>query len=160
MKWVLLIPLLLASTLVVGQRKMPAITFEAHSTNFANANRSYDDNNQYTDTLSDLAIIQALVQILEENPDLIIALHGHVAMNEDTTLAVSRATAVKQRLTELGIDSGRIQIQGWGHRKPLIADDVIWSLTNAEEREAGNQRNRRVEVKVVGTTPEPKSSAP
>ena len=43
-----------------------------------------------------------------------------------------------------------VQIKGMGHQQPIISDKVIWSLSNQEEREAANQRNRRVEIQVIG----------
>jgi outer membrane protein OmpA-like peptidoglycan-associated protein len=36
------------------------------------------------------------------------------------------------------------------HESPTISDDILFSQPTSEEKEAVNQKNRRVEIKVVG----------
>ena len=137
-----------------AQRKMPNLSFQEHSLDFANANRSFDENDQFIDTLRDEAIIQSIAKILTENPALHIDLIGHVALNEDTLLGLQRAEKVKEMLVEKDISSERINAESLGHRIPIINDDIIFGLASREEREAGNQKNRRVEVKVAAVKQE------
>lgn len=131
-------------------RKLPNITFQENSTEFADANRKYNDNDQYTDTLYDARIVKALADILQKNPELLIELGGHVDMNEDTSLGQQRAQLVYDMLMMEGVDESRMTMINYARDIPLIADDVVTSLPSAIERNAANQRNRRVEVKVVG----------
>lgn len=148
-KSILLLSMVIISCLSAAQRKMPNLSFQEHSLEFADANRSFDENDQFLDTLADASIIQSLTSILTENPSLYIDLIGHVALNEDTTIALQRAEKVKQLLIDNGIDSIRLSAKSAGHRIPIIKDEIIFGLASKEERDAGNQKNRRVEVKIA-----------
>lgn len=130
-------------------RKLPDITFKAHSTEFANANRTYNEDDQYTDTLHDERIMETLLGILLENPELVIELRGHTAWNEDPALGLQRAELVTAYLQANGIDPGRLNPKNFAHVAPLISDEVIAALPSREEQEAANQKNRRVEINVV-----------
>ncbi len=55
------------------------------------------------------------------------------------TLSLQRAEAVRAALVEAGIDSRRVEVQGWGETRPLVPN------TNSEAR----ARNRRVEIAVL-----------
>ncbi|MEZ4721013.1 MAG: OmpA family protein [Flavobacteriales bacterium] len=132
-----------------AQRKLPDISFKHGSTDYADANRRFDDDGQYVDTLRDEHIVKSLVGILKDNPQLKIELGGHTAINEDTLLAIQRAEKVKLLLLNKGIPGDRIAVQSYGHRKPVISDETVLMLSASIEREAANQRNRRVEVRVI-----------
>jgi OOP family OmpA-OmpF porin len=56
-------------------------------------------------------------------------------------LSVSRAEAVKKYLTSQGIEANRVYTEGKGEKQP-VADN---------KTKAGKQKNRRVEIEVVGT---------
>ena len=56
-------------------------------------------------------------------------------------LSVSRAEAVKKYLTSKGIETNRVYTEGKGEKQP-VADN---------KTKAGKQKNRRVEIEVVGT---------
>lgn len=142
--------LCLCSSVYAQGRKLPNISFQENSTEFADANRTYNDNDQYTDTLHDERIVKALAGILEKNPELLIELGGHVDMNEDTSLGQGRAQLVYDMLMMEGVDESRMTVINYARNTPIIADEVVTSLPSAIERNAANQRNRRVEVKVVG----------
>lgn len=141
---------LAVSTTFAQGRKLPEISFLEHSTEYANANRSYNNRDEFTDTLKDEAILVQLAAILNKNIDLVIEISGHTAINEKSELGFERAMKVKQFLVENGIDSNRLQVVNVAHEKPIINDEILFSLPTKEEKEAANQKNRRVEIKVVG----------
>lgn len=135
-------------------RKLPNLSFQEHSIEFANANRRYDEHDQFVDTLKDQRIIEVLIDILTKNPALNIEVGGHTALNEDTTLAIQRAEYVQKMLVDGGISEERIDPISFGHRFPIIKDEVLFSLPSKVEREAANQKNRRAEVKVIASESE------
>ncbi|GAB5539669.1 MAG: hypothetical protein Salg2KO_17720 [Salibacteraceae bacterium] len=149
MKLVALCLLLSLSVSNQAQRKMPNFTFMHNSCEYANANRSLDDDGQYADTLHDVRVVRGLVKILKDNPNLAIRLVGHAAANENVEVAKERADRVKTDLIDSGIAQSRIQVESEGSSKPIISNQTILSLNSAVEKEAANQRNRRVEVSVV-----------
>lgn len=142
--------LALLNTSLAQGRKLPAISFEEHSTVYANANRSYDEKDRYTDTLHDELILTQLSAILTQNPQLLIEIVGHTAINETDTLGAQRADMVLKALVESGLDSTRFTLVNAAHSKPIINDVVLFELPSAEEKAAANQKNRRVEIRVVG----------
>lgn len=150
----LVICIMVLNLVSFAQRKIPPITFLENSLEFADGNKSFDEYGQLTDTLRDEQIIKALVKILSDNPKLQIELAGHCAGNEDTLYAQQRADHVRNLLMDGGVDSSRIQAVGKGFREPLITNKVLLGLSSRVERDAANQRNRRVEVKVVGIKPD------
>ena len=137
-----------------AQRKMPAISFLENSLEFADANKSFSEVGQLTDTLRDDQIVKALTKILAENENLQIELAGHCAGNEDTLISQQRADLVKQMLIDGGISSSRIDSKGYGFKEPVITNQILLSLSSRAERDEANLRNRRVEIKVVGVKPE------
>ncbi len=155
--FIILTFLVIGSSFGIAQgRKMPPFSFQEHSTTFANANRSYSQGSGFTDadTLSDAVILASLVKILELNPDLQIELVGHTAMNEDVRLGLERAAYVRTLLIEKNVDQARLSIVNEGHHLPLLSDEVIMALPSKIEKDAANERNRRVEVRVVETKAE------
>jgi len=97
-------------------------------------------------TLSSLPTLQKLADFLQKNPTLEIAIHGHTDNGSGRTsatyllnLSEQRADAVKQFLVKTGIDTNRLQIQGFGMKQP-IADNTT---------EAGKQKNRRTEFMIL-----------
>lgn len=137
-------------------RKMPPFSFQEHSTTFANANRSYSQGSGFTtaDTLSDTMILASLAKILELNPALHIELVGHTAMNEDVRLGLERAAYVRTLLIEKKVGQTRLSIVNEGHHLPWLSDEIIMALPSKIEKDAANERNRRVEVRVVETKTE------
>lgn len=131
-------------------RKLPNITFQPHSTAFANANRAYNENDQYTDTIYDQQIVDGLLAILEQNPGIMIEIGGHTALGEDTLLGWQRAEVVFTYLVEHGIAPERLTPRNHAHRFPIIPDEVIATLPSLEEQLAAHQKNQRAEVKVTG----------
>lgn len=103
-------------------------------------------------------VLQELVKVLQDNPNLYISLIGHICcMTEmqkqmgayrdgfdadDGTnhLSLNRAIVVKTYLTDYGIASERILVKGKGGAEKLIDPEIT---------EADKKRNRRVEVMII-----------
>ena len=103
-------------------------------------------------------VLQELVKIMQDNPNLYISLIGHICcMTEmqkqmgayrdgfdadDGTnhLSLNRAIVVKTYLTDFGIASERILVKGKGGAEKLIDPEIT---------EADKKRNRRVEVMII-----------
>jgi hypothetical protein len=137
-------------------RKMPPFSFQEHSIEFADANRSYSQGAGFTqaDTLGDEVILASLAKILELNPELQIQLVGHTALNERTELGMERAQFIRSKLVEKGIDENRLSLLNEEHNTPLLSDEIIMSLPSKIEKDAANERNRRVEVRVASAKSE------
>lgn len=84
-----------------------------------------------------------LEQFLRQNPGLKIRLEGHT----DTTgipvynqkLSLERAGAVAEFLYEHGIDEKRLEVQGFGAKRPIATNKTA----------DGRAKNRRVEMQVI-----------
>ena len=91
---------------------------------------------------SDYAL-EILTLILNENPDMKIAIHGHtddVGSDEDNRqLSEARARAVFDYLINAGIDLQRLVYIGFGSSRPVAENDT----------ESGRALNRRVEFEIV-----------
>lgn len=87
--------------------------------------------------------LNKLLQILNENPSLHIAIVGHTdnigSVNYNLWLSRRRAKAVWQYLLDNGIAAERLQYRGEGKAKPIASN----------ETEAGRFQNRRVEFVIV-----------
>ena len=85
---------------------------------------------------------------LKQYPNSLIDVYGHTdstgsdAYNQ--TLSENRARTVANYLGSQGVSSARIRSQGFGETMP-VADNAT---------DAGRQRNRRVEIKIVPVTEE------
>jgi len=85
-------------------------------------------------------VIDQIVQMLSENPDLKIGVEGHTdnvgTPASNKTLSEARAKSVVSAITAQGISADRLSPAGFGQDKP-VADN------NTEE---GRAQNRRVEL--------------
>ncbi len=117
--------------------------------------------------------MQALVKLLNDNPNITIELSAHTDMKGDSVfnkrLSEKRAESCVRYLIEHGIDRERLTPVGYGKDKPVVADkalnkryrfipegqtltpEFIMTLTE-EQQEICNQINRRTEFKVLRTT--------
>ena len=86
-----------------------------------------------------MGTINEIYQIMTDYPELKFSVEGHTdnvgAEEFNLTLSKQRAETVKDQLISMGIDSERLQSNGFGESKPL--------LDNSED--AGRANNRRVE---------------
>jgi len=91
--------------------------------------------------------LDKIVQLLKDNPTLVIQINGHTdnvgKATDNQLLSENRAKAVVAYLGSKGITATRLSSKGWGDTKP-IADN---------KTEAGRAQNRRTEMKVVSVHP-------
>lgn len=87
--------------------------------------------------------LEILTLILNENPEMSIAIHGHsdnVGSDSDNlVLSRARASAVYDYLIEAEIGADRLSFEGFGSTRPVASNDSA----------QGRKRNRRVEFKVT-----------
>jgi outer membrane protein OmpA-like peptidoglycan-associated protein len=85
-------------------------------------------------------IIDQIVQLLKDNPSLVISIEGHTdnvgTAASNQSLSEKRAQAVMNALIAKGIDKSRLSFKGWGSTKP-IGDNGT---------DDGKAKNRRVEI--------------
>lgn len=87
--------------------------------------------------------LDILVDILEENPDMIIQLEGHTdyvgAVKDNLRLSQRRVESVKDYLVSQGIARSRMRTKAFGGSQPLSRDDTP----------EAHRMNRRVEVRIL-----------
>lgn len=114
--------------------------------------------------------LDAMVKILEENPEIVVEISSHADRKGpdayNITLSEARAAAVISYLTEKGIDPLRLKSQGYGKRQPRVVSEALKSkypflqqatvldeafLEQLSEEEVAfcDQLNRRTEFRVV-----------
>ena len=90
--------------------------------------------------------INRVAGILNQYPDTLIRVEGHTdskGLDEyNMDLSKRRANAVKVLLVMRGVADSRIEVVGFGKTMPVASNDT----------EAGRQKNRRVEIKIVPKT--------
>jgi outer membrane protein OmpA-like peptidoglycan-associated protein len=89
-------------------------------------------------------MLQEIVLLLKANPDIKrMRIEGHTDNrgNADMNLDLSkrRAASVRQWLVDHGIDSGRLESEGYGLTRPIASNDT----------DEGRALNRRVEFKIL-----------
>ena len=93
--------------------------------------------------LNSMEFIRHLAEFLLENPGVKILLEGHTdnlgnpGLNRE--LSLDRASAIRDFLTDFGVEFERVRIAGWGGERPVA--------NNRDEE--GRQKNRRVEMRVL-----------
>ncbi len=87
--------------------------------------------------------IRTLAAIMKNNPSMTVEIAGHTDNTGDAgdnkELSMLRAQKIKALLAAEGVEKSRIEANGYGQEKPIAANDT----------EAGREKNRRVEVKVL-----------
>jgi outer membrane protein OmpA-like peptidoglycan-associated protein len=101
------------------------------------------DPNQYEIKPESGTELNAVVQLMKENPGLHIQINGHTDNSgnaaDNKTLSENRARAVTNYLVAKGIAQARLSFKGFGDTKP-VADN-----TSPE----GRAKNRRTELSVI-----------
>ncbi|MFH1529163.1 MAG: choice-of-anchor L domain-containing protein [Pseudomonadota bacterium] len=93
-------------------------------------------------------LLDAVVKVLKENPRIKkVRIEGHSdergSADYNRILSDGRAKAVRDYLTEHGIEAARLTSQGYGEDKPLI---------KGAQTDADHQTNRRVEFTILEQT--------
>ncbi|MCQ2311385.1 MAG: OmpA family protein [Paludibacteraceae bacterium] len=118
--------------------------------------------------------LNALVKLLNDNPNITIELSAHTDMVGDSlsnkTLSEKRAQSCVNYLIKAGIEKERLTPVGYGENKPVVADQALHKqypyipieqvldeafinrLESPQQRDVCNQINRRTEFKVLKTT--------
>lgn len=108
---------------------------------------AWDLKPQYQDSLA------GLVKTMEQNPNIVIELGSHTDTRGDNKsneiLAQKRAQSVVDYLISKGIAGDRMVAKGYGESRPIVTDKEIAAMATEEEKEAGHQKNRRSEFKVI-----------
>ena len=89
-------------------------------------------------------LLDELLDVMLNNPKLIIEIHGHICCNQnpnDTKLSYRRAIVIFKYLNKNGIPIGRMAFRGYG------SNDPIYRLPEKNEKERA--ANRRVEILIV-----------
>ena len=91
-----------------------------------------------------MPLLDELLDIMMNNPKLVIEIHGHICCNQnpnDTKLSYRRALIILKHLTKYGVEVNRLAFRGYG------SNDPIYSLPEKNEKERA--ANRRVEILIV-----------
>ncbi|WP_293871910.1 OmpA family protein [Flavobacterium sp.] len=91
-----------------------------------------------------ISLLDELLDIMLNNPKLIIEIHGHICCNQnpnDTKLSYRRALVILKYLTKNGVEVKRLAFRGYG------SNDPIYKLPEKNEKERA--ANRRVEILIV-----------
>jgi len=111
------------------------LTFATRSISFKTASAEL--------TTGSFGALDQVAKLLLDNPEVKLELSGHTdnTGNEERNLALSkaRAGAVKSYLLAQGVDSGRVNSEGYGSNRPI----------SNNETEQGRALNRRVEMRIV-----------
>jgi outer membrane protein OmpA-like peptidoglycan-associated protein len=100
------------------------------------------ETGKYVIKPTSFTILNQIAVVLKENPTYLIEVQGHTdnAGNQEanTKLSASRANAVKEYLTNKGVDANRVTSKGYGDTMPVASNSTA----------AGKALNRRVEFVV------------
>jgi outer membrane protein OmpA-like peptidoglycan-associated protein len=96
------------------------------------------------------ALLDEVAEVVKQHPEIVkLEVQGHTDDRGDPRfnrkLSQERATAVMVALVGRGVDAGRLTAKGYGSEQP-IASNVY---------DAGRQKNRRVQFKILEKTPRP-----
>lgn len=124
-----------------------------------------------------MAALDRLVEVLNENPTIIIELGSHTdsrgTLDYNYDLSQKRAQSVVNYLIERGIPADRLRAKGYAQSQPKVADELlvqqypfiglgakldekfIGGLSSEEQKETVHQINRRTEFRVLSTDYKP-----
>ncbi|MEM9024192.1 MAG: OmpA family protein, partial [Bacteroidota bacterium] len=108
---------------------------------------------QVNETVNSKDSLQFLVQVMNDNPNIVIELAAHTdsrgSDKSNQILSQKRAQTCVDFLISQGISSDRMVAAGYGESRLKITDDSIAQLPSEEEREAAHQKNRRTVFSVL-----------
>jgi peptidoglycan-associated lipoprotein len=131
------------------------------------------DYNRWELRPESMAALDKLVEILNENPTIVIELGAHTdsrgTLDYNYDLSQKRAQSVVNYLIERGVATQRLRAKGYAQSQPKVADEqlvqqypflqvgnrldqnFINGLTSEEQTETVHQINRRTEFRVLST---------
>jgi outer membrane protein OmpA-like peptidoglycan-associated protein len=109
------------------------------------------DFDKYSIKPGERAKLDALAQVMTDNPDLKIEVVGHTdakgSNSYNKRLSVNRANSTIKYLTGKGISKDRLTVKGAGEDIPI----AINSKSDGSDAPQGRELNRRVEMHVIQT---------
>jgi len=124
-----------------------------------------------------MAALDRLVEVLNENPTIIIELGSHTdsrgTLDYNYDLSQKRAQSVVNYLIDRGIPAERLRAKGYAQSQPKVADEqlvqqytfiglgskldqkFVDGLSSEEQKETVYQINRRTEFRVLSTDYKP-----
>ena len=117
--------------------------------------------------------LNALVKLLNDNPNITIEMAAHTDMIGNNTanqeLSLKRAQSVVNYLIKAGVEKERLTPVGYGEEKPVVVDELLHkqypylpkdqilddtfiTTLSADKQEVCNSLNRRTEFRVLKTT--------
>jgi outer membrane protein OmpA-like peptidoglycan-associated protein/tetratricopeptide (TPR) repeat protein len=97
--------------------------------------------------------LDRLLQLLEDNPTLVIEISGHTdtqgSAEYNQKLSDDRAKAVVDYLVAFGIARERFEHKGYGESKPQVSDAEILKMKSKDQKDAAHGQNRRTEFKIL-----------
>ncbi len=107
----------------------------------------YFELNSYELNEKSLSELTNIVEILTENPGIIVEISGHTdnsgAVSYNQTLSEKRAGQVHMEIVKRGIEKSRLSFKGFGDQFPIKPNDS----------EEGRKSNRRIEFRVLRIIP-------
>ncbi len=107
----------------------------------------YFELNSYELNEKSLSELNNVLEILTENPGIIVEISGHTdntgSESYNQTLSERRAEQVYNEIVKNQIDQRRLSYKGFGDQKPI----------ESNETEEGRQSNRRIEFRVLRINP-------
>jgi len=124
-------------------RSMPEITFTFNSCKMIYDTTRTAFENSGEDSL------RFLLNIMNDNPSIVVEIAGHCDSREKSDLGLKRAHYVVSELIKKGINPKRLTSKGYGSTKPIVPNAIINAAKSKEEKEALYQKNRRATFKVL-----------
>ena len=97
--------------------------------------------------------LEYLVNLLSENPTVIIEIGNHTDIRGDERpnemLSRKRAEACLLYLLDRGIQPDRVVAKGYGETEPIVGDEEISKLATWDERENAHRLNERTVFRVL-----------
>lgn len=114
----------------------------------------YPFDKSYLTEKATQTIDTTLLEILKQNPELIVEISSHTDSKGtdeyNVGLSQRRAQSVVDYLIKNGIDKKRLQAKGYGEKQPIAPNKHLDGSDNPE----GRAKNRRTEFRVIGTLDE------
>ncbi len=119
-------------------------------------NIEYEFNSAELTAVAKSTIDNYLLKVLNDNPTIKVEIGAHTddrgSDDYNKKLSQQRAESVVKYLTQKGVNSKRLVAKGYGESKPIAPN----SNADGSDNEAGRQKNRRTEFKIIGKIDLPK----